>query len=294
MTRPPGGGSGHSMPNAGSSQRTPRAAAGHVRRGHLVEHLGVVRRASGSRGRSRAGTNSAAPLSALSSTPNQRRQRRRVRPQVDDHVEDRAARAAHELGLAVRLGLEVHAAQRPGARVERHVALHDRGVEPARRTRPRRRCARSSRARRSAARARRRSAPGSGVATNFTAGARARACAPRTARPTRGCTPSCSTISSLAGSRAGSARRRAASSRERLRRADRDVRAGQEVALLVRVAVDRVVEEVGADAAVVEQRVALGRRAVADDRACPARLSVDQELEDRRACPRAPARAKSR
>ena len=50
-----------------------------------------------------------------------------------------------------------------------------------------------------------------------------------------------------------------------LRRADRDVRARQQVALLVRVEVDGVVEEVRADAAVVEQRVALGRRAVADD-----------------------------
>ena len=47
---------------------------------------------------------------------------------------------------------------------------------------------------------------------------------------------------------------------------DRDVRARQELALLVRAAVDGEVEEVGADAAVVEQRVALARRAVADDR----------------------------
>ena len=48
---------------------------------------------------------------------------------------------------------------------------------------------------------------------------------------------------------------------------------GQEVALLVRVAVDRVVEEVGADAAVVEQRVALAGRAVAGDR-FPRRLAA--------------------
>ena len=40
---------------------------------------------------------------------------------------------------------------------------------------------------------------------------------------------------------------------------DRDVRARQELPLLVRVAVDRVVEEVRPDAAVVEQRVALAR-----------------------------------
>ena len=41
--------------------------------------------------------------------------------------------------------------------------------------------------------------------------------------------------------------------------------------------VHRVVEEVGADAAVVEQRVALAGRAVADDRLALL-LRVDQEL----------------
>ena len=51
--------------------------------------------------------------------------RRRVGPQVDRHVEDRPARAAHELRLAVRRGLVVHAAQRPALRVERRVALDD-------------------------------------------------------------------------------------------------------------------------------------------------------------------------
>ena len=55
------------------------------------------------------------------------------------------------------------------------------------------------------------------------------------------------------------------------------MRPGQELALLVRVAVDRVVEEVGADAAVVEQRVALARRAVAATLAVV--LGLDQELE---------------
>ena len=53
---------------------------------------------------------------------------------------------------------------------------------------------------------------------------------------------------------------------------------GQEPALLVRVAVDRVVEQVGADPAVVEQRVALARRAVAGDALALAPLG-DQELE---------------
>ena len=42
--------------------------------------------------------------------------------------------------------------------------------------------------------------------------------------------------------------------------------ARQELALLVGVAVHGVVEEIGADAAIIEQRVALARRAVAGDR----------------------------
>src|SRR6516225_9043338 len=46
---------------------------------------------------------------------------------------------------------------------------------------------------------------------------------------------------------------------------DRDVRTRKEQALLVRVAVDGEVEEVRADPAVVEERVALPRRAVAGD-----------------------------
>ena len=61
-------------------------------------------------------------------------------------------------------------------------------------------------------------------------------------------------------------------SRDRVGRADRDVRARQEVALLVRVEVARVVDEVAADAAVVEQRVALRRSAVRRRSGCPRAL----------------------
>src|SRR5262245_23710661 len=49
-----------------------------------------------------------------------------------------------------------------------------------------------------------------------------------------------------------------------LRRQDRDPCAGREAALLVWIAIHRVVEEIGADAAVVEQRVALAGSAIAD------------------------------
>ena len=61
---------------------------------------------------------------------------------------------------------------------------------------------------------------------------------------------------------------------------DRDVCARREPSVLVGVAIDGVVEEVGADAAVVEKRVSLARRPVADDLlAGPAKL--DQEVEKR-------------
>src|SRR5215207_10053662 len=49
---------------------------------------------------------------------------------------------------------------------------------------------------------------------------------------------------------------------ERLDRMDRDVHAGGEPAVLVRVAIDRELEEVGADPAIVQKRVALARRAI--------------------------------
>ena len=46
---------------------------------------------------------------------------------------------------------------------------------------------------------------------------------------------------------------------------DGDVHARREAAVLVGIAIDREVQEVGADAAVVEQRVALARGAVSAD-----------------------------
>ena len=52
---------------------------------------------------------------------------------------------------------------------------------------------------------------------------------------------------------------------ERIRMADRDVRPRQEQSLLVRVAIDRELEQVGTNAAVVKQRVALAGSAVASD-----------------------------
>ena len=67
-----------------------------------------------------------------------------------------------------------------------------------------------------------------------------------------------------AGSRAGR-RRSPAASRGSPPERDRYVRSRRERALLVRVAIHGVVEEVRADAAVVQQRVALARRPVADD-----------------------------
>src|SRR5262245_6502931 len=63
-----------------------------------------------------------------------------------------------------------------------------------------------------------------------------------------------------------------------LRGIDRNVRSGEEPAVLVWVPVDRVVEQVGADAAVVEKRVALSGCAVADYLLSLA-TKPDQELE---------------
>ena len=57
---------------------------------------------------------------------------------------------------------------------------------------------------------------------------------------------------------------------------DRNVRSWQELALLVRAAVHGVVEEVGADAAVIEQGVPLARGAVTGDR-LPFALGLDEE-----------------
>src|SRR6266480_8106600 len=59
---------------------------------------------------------------------------------------------------------------------------------------------------------------------------------------------------------------------------DWEMRPRKEEALLVRAAVDHVVEEVTAYPAVVEQRVPLRRRSVADDR-LPVALSADEEVE---------------
>ena len=63
-----------------------------------------------------------------------------------------------------------------------------------------------------------------------------------------------------------------------LDRMDGNVHAGREAAVLIRIAIDREVEEILADAAIVEQRVALPGRAVAAD---PLALSlqVDQRGE---------------
>ena len=64
-----------------------------------------------------------------------------------------------------------------------------------------------------------------------------------------------------------------------LERMDRDVRPRREQTVLVRVAVDRVVEEIGADAAVVQERVALAGSAVPDD-LLPLAAELDEEIEE--------------
>src|ERR1700730_4909350 len=63
-----------------------------------------------------------------------------------------------------------------------------------------------------------------------------------------------------------------------IRRIDGDARSGQEFAVLMRIAIDGVVDEVGADGAIIQQGVALARRAVASD-VFSAALGLDEEFE---------------
>src|SRR5437667_12828225 len=58
-----------------------------------------------------------------------------------------------------------------------------------------------------------------------------------------------------------------------------EVRSGQKFALLVRTAVNDIVDEIPAHAAVVEQGIALGGRAITHD-ALTSPASGDQELEE--------------
>ena len=177
--------------------------------GHLVEDFAYRRPASESRARSpsarraRGGSRRSAPRRASAA-------RRRILAQIDDHVPDRAARAAHDLRLLVRRGLVVQPAQRAAAAVPRDVALDDAGSSPCARNsswqNERAKNPRSSSTRSSSTT----NAPASGVGVNFNRAPAPRGSAPRTARPRRGCRPS-ARRSRPSGSTAGSARSRAAS-----------------------------------------------------------------------------------
>ena len=261
------------MPNAGSSQRTPRAGAGHVRRGHLVEHLGVVRERLEAVREALAGSQQRAPLSArqLDAEPRRaasaspaagRRSRRRPRRACSARACPRRAAPPGSACRAACRACALHdtlhctsAGSRPcrealgveGAREEAPLVacalgLDHVGARPA--AVSRRITAASSS---SGARARRTPAPLADVAVlrdDLVAqvpGQDQHEVGLRLAQRPRGARSGCA-------SRAGAA-------------------------LLVRVAVDRVVEEVGADAAVVQQRVALGRRAVARRSTCPRALA---------------------
>src|ERR1019366_8706051 len=61
-------------------------------------------------------------------------------------------------------------------------------------------------------------------------------------------------------------------------RENRDVRSWGVLALLVRVSIHRVVEQGGADAAIVQQRIAFSRSAITDD-ALAAVLELDQQRQ---------------
>src|SRR4051812_43629804 len=59
---------------------------------------------------------------------------------------------------------------------------------------------------------------------------------------------------------------------------DRNVSAGKELALFVWIAVDGVIEEIGADAAIVEQSVSFSGSAIAGD-AFALAFGIDKEVE---------------
>src|SRR5690606_26235869 len=70
---------------------------------------------------------------------------------------------------------------------------------------------------------------------------------------------------------------------DRIDRLDRDMHAWCEAAVFVGIAIDREVEEIGADGAIIEQRVALSRRAVTADLLAFA-LCRDQEGQEVTLC----------
>ena len=64
-----------------------------------------------------------------------------------------------------------------------------------------------------------------------------------------------------------------------VRMIDGNMSSGQEAPLLVGASIDGIVDEIGPDAAVIEERVSFGRRPVADDR-LPLLSCGNQELEN--------------
>src|SRR5271170_1166699 len=64
-----------------------------------------------------------------------------------------------------------------------------------------------------------------------------------------------------------------------IRGVDRDVRPWQEFPLLVRAAVDRIVEKIGSNPAIIQQRIPFARSAVARD-LFPRTLGLDQEFKE--------------
>src|SRR5262245_35977395 len=64
---------------------------------------------------------------------------------------------------------------------------------------------------------------------------------------------------------------------------DRNVSARRDLAVLVRIAVDRVIEEVGSNAAVVEQRISLAGSTIAGDR-LSFTFRVDEKFEEAAFC----------
>ena len=200
------------MPKAGSSQRTPRAASGAWNSRHLVEDLALVRERLEAVGEAGRDVEGARPSARQLDAPCQRRSVGESGRRSTITSKIAPARAAHQLGLRVRRRLPVQAAQgaaparcRTGCTAPRRASrpcAANSSAQKVRAKKPRSSAQRlelDQRRRRPAAVGRKHHAQHLDVAGS----------ARRSGRPSRGCGHLRDDLV-LAGSRAGSARSRAA------------------------------------------------------------------------------------
>src|SRR5262245_34438221 len=89
---------------------------------NLVENLCILFE-SDETVRAALGNVESAPILRTQGDRNPRAERRRIRPEIERHVPDRAARAAHQFGFLMRYLLIMQPAERSLNRIERDAAL---------------------------------------------------------------------------------------------------------------------------------------------------------------------------